>query len=370
MQNFTAFCFNGLNKVIALMSVFIIISCGINSDAHMDYSVKYEVSNDFDAFFSVGEEFIIQDTTFLNRVSNLIQIEFTRDSLVIIPSSIAKIVFIFNTSGELISKIDKNGKGPGEFEILGRVSVDDSDNIYVYDPSQRKLIQYLAPEYSSFNEFYSSFNLAKFVVLDSIENIITYSPYNSQLFTKFDLSSDEIKKTYLTGDDPKFKIWLGRIQTGGVVVDRLNRVIYGVYPEKLEIFRFSDNLELMDTFEAPDSESFVQEFPGNLNPYDYSQQHIDWWNSTNQIGRIFLVDVGLVAVTHDKSNKENPKENHEYVNIFDFESQTILLRDVNVPEGGSIVGFNNRKVWIVYPPKLDENGNEIPLRIMTHTLIS
>jgi hypothetical protein len=84
-----------------------------------------------------------------------IPLETTKESLIGYPSKIlyrqnkfyildndSKSLFIFDSNGKFLSKIQKLGKGPGEYISNSDFDVDNNGNVYIWDISVHKLIKY------------------------------------------------------------------------------------------------------------------------------------------------------------------------------------------------------------------------------------
>jgi hypothetical protein len=313
----------------------------------------------------------IRDSTRIDLGKSGIQEDFTAISHIvflssgelILPNGFTNTIYIIDRDGSLKKRIHKDGRGPGEFRILARVAVDEEDHIYVYDPSQRKIIVYYAPDYNTFDDYYSGEYLSRFTVLDGIENIAVYSPYTEYLFNRVNFKDDELLHSSVIPDDENFKIWMARIQSGGLVYDREHECIYGLYPEKLMIYKFSKDLELKAHIIPDTEELFYKEFPVNLDPYDHTLRHEEWWSEFNHLSRIQLLDGSRIIVSYSGKNQSTSESSGIFINVYDLVENKFLAEGLKLPDGGNIAGSQGNHIFVSFNASVDDDNREIPFQL-------
>lgn len=317
---------------------------------------------------------IVRDSLEINLEKSDIQDDFTSISSIgllssgelVVPNGYMNTIYVIQEDGTLKRKIHKEGRGPGEFVVLGRISVDEEDNIYVYDPSQRKMIVFYAPGYTEFYEYFSKEYISNFIILDGLTNIATYSPYTEYLFNTVDFKEEELLHSSVLPGDENFKTWLARIQTGGIVYNREDQIIYGLYPEKLKIYKFTKDLT-EEAYIIPETEeSFYKEFPSDLDPYDHTVLHEEWWSSFDHLRGIHLLAGNRIAVTWSGGGRTTERNRGQFINVYDLAKNKIIAESVKMPARGNLIGADGNTLFISFNATLDENNREIPFRLFRY----
>ena len=94
-----------------------------------------------------------------------------KNRLVIADKTKAHAIFVFSEQGEFILKIDKVGRGPGEFVTLTDFTISAEGDIIIFDGSQRKLIIY-SSEGKLIKELTLNFNAESVVFLTN--NVVAF----------------------------------------------------------------------------------------------------------------------------------------------------------------------------------------------------
>ena len=144
-------------------------------------------------------EYIRLETTTEAILSNVSGVFFC-DDIIIVSEKQTQCIYLFDRQGKYISKIDKRGKGPGEYIQISQMMFDrDKQMIIVYDSMQSKMLFYSL----SGKLIKEVLNFSERVVIQNIKNLpdgrfLCYS-------CDFTTGSKEILK-YI---DPKFiSMWL------------------------------------------------------------------------------------------------------------------------------------------------------------------
>jgi hypothetical protein len=130
---------------VFLVCIFLIISCKPNKNGSTQtINLTKGLKNDRKINLSeiaTNIEYIPLETTENSYIGNIKQVKFCNGFIFILDSK-AKVIQIFNKKGEYINKINKCGKGPGEYLNPYGLEVDKNDtSIFIFDRSY-KLIKY------------------------------------------------------------------------------------------------------------------------------------------------------------------------------------------------------------------------------------
>lgn len=87
-------------------------------------------------------KYVFLEETTESIVPSMSEVFFT-DSMIIIPSGGAGTIFFFDQNGNYLHKINKKGRGPGEYLSIRKVMVDeDREQVMVYDIDTRRMLFY------------------------------------------------------------------------------------------------------------------------------------------------------------------------------------------------------------------------------------
>lgn len=131
---------------ITIVCIFLLISCdtsqkGIIEVIDLTNGLKHTRKVNLSEIAS-DVEYIILDTTEESYIGSFEQVKFFKDFIFILDSKF-KAIHIFNKNGKLISKIDKKGRGPGEYIGLRDLEIYPKDtSIFILDGQMDKLINY------------------------------------------------------------------------------------------------------------------------------------------------------------------------------------------------------------------------------------
>ncbi|MDR0955218.1 MAG: 6-bladed beta-propeller [Rikenellaceae bacterium] len=139
--------------VLFLLFVPLFFSCGggpsetsyVNEENTLVVSVPrpdYVNQHFFDAEkYADSVKFVRLETTDDNLISNVSELLFAEESIIVVDYPTASILF-FDYNGHYLRKIQRRGRGPGEYLELSRVMLDADDNLIVYDAELRAMLYY------------------------------------------------------------------------------------------------------------------------------------------------------------------------------------------------------------------------------------
>ena len=160
--------------------------------------------------------------------------------IIVMFNPLSKNILILNRSGKLLSKIEKDGDGPGEFRFIQCGTLDTNNNIYIYDHVLKRITKYDAKgKYIfSLNVKYNSDNIRKMTCDNNGYIYLFHAPitgndgfvsiYNNKGFVKFIF--DPIK-----GFEPYYK---RGFLDGGIIFSK-NDGIFATYIFSYKIAKYS-----------------------------------------------------------------------------------------------------------------------------------
>lgn len=196
-------------------------------------------------------------------ISRIDKILYVNNKFYILDSSL-KTLFVFDESGDLLCKLRKIGRGPGEYIGIYGFDVDDEENIYIYDNMSSKIIKY-STDFKNYNEIGIKYYFEEFLIIKDglvLRNMYDNGEITSHLAT-LNLKSNKVdvlidKKNYIddfsltrfgmfslfksnqnTYFNPRFTNKIYKISNTGELTQKMN--IYGDYPNREFIESFKNN---------------------------------------------------------------------------------------------------------------------------------
>ena len=132
-------------NILAIGLLFFYTSCNSQVD-NIDYSNMKEIIINADKQDNIAQniidfEYIKLQTNSKCLISNLDKVICKGNKIYILDSR-AQSLFIFNMKGDFLFKIDKSGRGVGEYNYLMDFDVDEAGNIYCLDLSKNTVLKY------------------------------------------------------------------------------------------------------------------------------------------------------------------------------------------------------------------------------------
>lgn len=125
------------------------------------------ISENYDTFLVEEPRYVVLETNSQSLIGSIDKIEYFQGNYFILDASKAKALFCFDSTGLFKFKIDKVGKGPGEFFIPLDFNIDPrTRSIKIMDPGNRKILEY-SIDGELINEFQLEDELKSFYVIDS-----------------------------------------------------------------------------------------------------------------------------------------------------------------------------------------------------------
>lgn len=143
---------------------------------------EYQVISSEDLATAEENHLLIEDIEFIplstgddHLIGKVCGVQYQNGKFYIFDNWINKSVTVFSENGNFQYKIDKTGRGPGEYAIITDFDVDSSGNVYLVDPQSRKLLCY-SNEGKTFRNVEAHPSFSEFKFLDA-NSIITFLPF-------------------------------------------------------------------------------------------------------------------------------------------------------------------------------------------------
>ena len=136
-----------MRKILILFFVLANIECSKNPESnHKAYLKKIEIDpktaeTGYLSDIADSVQFVPLETTQKSLIGNVEKILVNGDQVFIMDTKLSKAVFVFDLNGRFRYKIDKAGKGVGEYSKLGDFIVCDK-YIELYDENTRNILKY------------------------------------------------------------------------------------------------------------------------------------------------------------------------------------------------------------------------------------
>lgn len=256
--------YNRVSKLVFLFTVFLIlsISCTQTDNQAPDLNTSEVPQLELDHQFTISDtdEIILQQITGVKSDS---------EGRIFLPDQRALQIHVFDSQGDYVTSIGREGSGPGEFLSLLKIYIDQSDKIIAFDVRQARNIIFTENNDSWEPEYIFMIEGQRYSIesVDSLGNVILrQSPpqrpepgaywYEHELATG-NLTSGLKEQNVLTfkergnlvSDNGAMQsIPFGR--TTIVSTDPMGN-IYLVWNEKFELKTYDATMQLIDSFSVP-----------------------------------------------------------------------------------------------------------------------
>jgi hypothetical protein len=183
-------------------------------------------------------EIVVLETTDASLIKNINRLVLYKEKIIILNNK--EEILFFNNDGNFLYKINKKGRGPGEYNHIIDISIDDNnDRIILYTDNLNLLIYNLKGEYISQITNIDKNNLYEKIIYQN--NILFfYNPLNTNkqnLFATFDLKKSVYIKNQFTNKSVDFILR----QKGLPIVK--SKSIWYVIPLNNLLLNINDNYE-------------------------------------------------------------------------------------------------------------------------------
>ena len=310
--------------------------------------------------------FSVQDSTELTMPDSLVPQSSVRalavvnDSLIAMPDGGSARIVLREKDGTLKQTIGESGEGPGEFEYLAYIAADEAGNVYGYDVAGYRISVFSQGEdgYAFERRFSLSNEVVDMMIMG--DHLYTLSSTGDYLLTKYTLEGDMVSET-LEPSGSDYQTFAARFNLGGMTSlgDSLLAV---VTPATDAIHFYEDDLSVAAQVDDLQDLPEVPAFPDGLNPYDYTDEHAEWWSASwhpIDVHAVTDMTYGIVSYKPDGQDIEGQR-----MHLFSAEDDELLMT-VDIPDSMFIVHADGRNLFGSLDPT-SENGTEIATRLIRY----
>lgn len=261
---------------------------------------------------------------------------FNQELDLIIPDHHNNKLLFFDKQGNFQQSVGGEGEGPGEFELINGLFVKD-DTLFVSDLSQQRIsvfhtqsrdLQEIIPFESYYSDFY---------IDDS--HIITYNydDTEDEMIRIYSREGEKLSSGFRFENDAH-RVFLNRFNLGSITPASDNDSFFVLYPGSYGIYELNPEPEVIHSLETEDYNQFRQEppsFPGNLNPYEWDQEHIEYAKNFKMNARHFLLEPDIHLILYFEFRQQGTAPH--WLNIY-REDGSVIAEGVGVPSGHQVVG--------------------------------
>lgn len=268
-------------------------------------------------------------------------------------------IFQFDSSGRYIRSIGNQGEGPGEYNIITAMDIDNKDNFYLFDIPAMKINAYSGPDYNFKRQINLGQSVQDMMVTDN-GDFIFYFKSGSHVLYKTDNNGKKIQASF-TPQQEVLRLFIARFNLGRFCRLTPDSFLF-IYPDEYKIYLFDNNFNNKKMLVADKPSRFlpsIGQFPNDLSPYQFSPQHSKWWSQKPHPGLIFNLGNQIFMVVLFEYNNLSSKT---YVNIHDLAGNTYAM-GVELPFDGFVRYAKAGYIYVLENDRIDEKGNISPLRL-------
>lgn len=277
---------------------------------------------------------------------------------IVVADNLGNQLLLFDNKGNLIKRIGRMGKGPGEYLQMSDILHDKNDNILLFSNNLQRVI-----EYKSDGSYINSITLGfgrKIALAKNNLYLYNVNPYpegaSLDLVTKYDL--DGKKQTTFYGS-PKTGVVNGLPITGGDLAGDEHGNIFVIHASNFKIKKYSSDGELIKEFgQEPE---FYSPLTGKNKGGDIS---IDMLNAFTASGSLYVLPSNVVLAFYVRG-----KPLTKWIEIYDVNGN-YLKGNIKLPENlSSIQAVSNDTLYfsLKLPNKIDANGNLPDEKLVSYT---
>ena len=211
-------------------------------------------------------------------------------------------ILMFDSTGILLRVLVKYGCDVGELSASLILHVDVRDDLYVFDmvggeTGEGEMVIFRTPDYRYDESLSMPARVTQFASVK--QGFIVYSPYTSKVISKYSRHGTLMGQA-LKPKNENLRLFLARVQTGGLIADATAGGFYAIFPEEFYIYHYDNQLNVTEILRGDISSPWrpvSPTFPNDLSPYDYAPPHQDWWNSFLHVSRMYMLSDDVLAVT-------------------------------------------------------------------------
>ncbi len=350
--------------IFFIFFLFFSFSCGYNTtDKKIEYKEKkiskFQTGGVFESYFSQPDSFFISS----NDTSHKLFSVSPRNGLLECNSGemiaydyAQKQFFLISNRGVIEKKIGGRGQGPGEYLAIVSYCLDELDNLYAFDVSANKILIFSPPDYSLKNTLFLYKTHLKSMKA-SKGFIYGLDTYASDIINIID-STGKLQKSFHRFEDEKLRLFTSRFLNGGIAL--FDNAIWLIYIERYSIYNYNyDGLLNKEVHFLPGQFTPTPpKFPSNLNPYDISHPHWDYWNSFLHVVMVHNINNQYLLCLLEQSLQIQPLKH--YLNIHDFNGN-MIAEGIEIPNNQLLCGASNKFIYCKSRESDEASPNKIKI---------
>jgi len=284
--------------------------------------------------------------------------------LAIVDAQNARIV-LQEANGTLKQTVGKRGDGPGEFKFLSSVAVADDGKLYTFDFDGHEISVFSEDEgiYTFEGQFSLPKNVIDMVIMKN--HLFTLSNYGSEyLLTKYTLDGELVNET-LESSDRDYATFAARFDLGGITA--LGDSLLAVVTPGIEGGRFyHDDLSVAMDFSRPVGLPESPRFPADLSPYDYTDEHAEWWSASWHVARVYSITDTTYGVLTYKPDGQDVRAQRLHIYNVGHHKPSVTTQ---IPDNVFIAeGKNGYLYGSIDPANNNETEKDTDTRIIRYEL--
>jgi len=356
-------------KLICVI-VLVLFSCSSENESHIIYfnDSSKKVNFTFGDVFTMIDSFTLNFTDEERAIPRIRQLYLNEQQEIFTGDYSTGTIVRFSSNGKYIEDIGNRGRGPGEFDFMGNCYVDSENNLWVFDSGQLRISRFKSPNYNYHDAFTIENRIGNFAAIGS--EIVALSRNYDRIF-KYSEQGTLLKEVSIEPSSQDLNNFLTRFNGGGLSHSGENSVFL-IAPEKFEIHQYSQELELMNTIANGENNSRFRpnppEFPKDLNPFDISNKHKQWYGTFLHIGRIFTFNnQGIIMVAVYKEDLLSDAPTQFFLNLYTFDGHSIA-EGLKISPKTFPVAVQDNVLYLTGDEELLEDGQIKPTTIMKYQL--
>ncbi|MDQ7054418.1 MAG: 6-bladed beta-propeller [candidate division KSB1 bacterium] len=332
-------------KLISILLFFLLVSCKARSNDHL--VIEGFANTQIDTLIEKAKIHLQTEKEYVAQVT---QLKIFNNYIAIVDRFIGQQVFIFNKNGELICKVGKKGKGPGEY-LLPLIAKIDNNKIYIASNKTKRIEVFEIPKGLYLESFIFPLKGAWHEVIylnpDTIVvlNLSRYFPFSVSIFNNQGEELIEFSKI-----DKNFGLIFDRYYpAGGIAIDEKHN-IYQIFDHKYEVKYFNLKGELLRIYKLHSPYYHAPDYD-RASHVKSREEEIEFFKSFSHINGIYLMDSNLFLVSF---NSMQHKRISQVLEIWNTKGN-FIARFI-IPGAEKLLGVEQNKLYFIKNGKINAKG--------------
>jgi len=269
------------------------------------------------------------------------------------PDPFSGFIHIYDLSGNHIRTIGGMGSGPGEFRIIRDIALGIDNSLWLYDPALKRISIFKYPDYDYYETILLDDTIYK-MIMTSDSMFIGYTLHKEHIVNKYDKTGTVINRGYHHNNE-WLRLFTARFQEGGITKSFNENLFYLIYPsEEFSIYEIDYDFNINKVIKSEKQTKFrphIRNIPNHLSPYEYTEEHINWWKSFPHIIRLYTLEPNYIVVLMYEMITINTWV--FYLNIYTCDGVSIT-EGLPIPENARIIGTLGSNLLVTYDIKSED----------------